>query len=86
MLATYNGSSVDDDLEIVALSESSWRVTGKSFSYDACGLLAYLERVDGHVAISIFSPPPKMDAVADCFAAAIAIVSQRLASGEPPTR
>jgi hypothetical protein len=83
MLVTYNGTTVDDDLEIVALSDDSWRVTDKKFSYDGCGLLAYLERVDGHVAVSIFSPPPKMDAVADCFAAAIAMLSQRAASGDP---
>jgi hypothetical protein len=83
MLVTYNGTTVDENLEIVALTDNTWRVTDKNFSYDACGLLAYLERVDGHMAVSIFSPPPKMDAVTDCFAAAIALLSQRAAPGEP---
>jgi hypothetical protein len=86
MLVTYNGTTVDEDLEIVALSDRTWRVTDKNFSYDGRGLLAYLEGVDGRVAVSIFSPPPKLDTVADCFAAAIAIISQRAHQPEPQHR
>jgi len=81
MAVRRKGTTTDDDLEIVALSDNSWRVTDKGFDHEARGLLAYLERVDGHVAVSIFSPPPKLDAVADCFSAAIAMVSQRANAG-----
>jgi hypothetical protein len=77
MLISYQGVAVDDDLEVVALSDSTWRVTDKGFPTDPQSVLAYLEQVDGHFTVSLMYPPPKTDAVVDCFAAAIALVSQR---------
>ena len=78
MLVNDGESIVDDALDVIALSEGTWRVTDKRFAAEGRGVLAYLERTDDTIAVSIVYPPPMMDAVADCLAAALALVSQRL--------
>ena len=84
MLVNYEGTAIDETLDVIALSKTSWRVTDKRFAVDARGVLAYLERIDGHITVSILHPPPVTDAVADCFAAALALVSQRSRPPEYP--
>lgn len=78
MVVRYEGVAVDDRLDIAALSETSWRVTDTCFPGEG-SVLAYVERVDGHVAVSVLYPPPKTDLVVDTFAEAIAVISQRSA-------
>jgi hypothetical protein len=69
--------TVDDALEVIDLSECTWRVTDRRFEADGRGVLAYLERIDDKIAVSIVYPPPMTDAVADCLASALALISQR---------
>jgi hypothetical protein len=59
MLLDFEAASVEGDLDVVALTASSWRVSDKRFSPDdARGLLAYMERVDDHIAVTLLKPPP----------------------------
>lgn len=85
MLLNYEGASVDDHLDVVALTDSSWRVCDKRFAPDdAQGLLAYMERVDDHVAVTLLKPPPVTFANASCFGEALALVSERTHEVEYP--
>ena len=85
MLLNYEGASVDDNLEVVALTDSSWRICDKRFPpNDAQGLLAYMERVDGHIAVTLLKPPPVTFANASTFAAALALIGERTHAVEYP--
>ena len=78
MLLNSEEASVEDNLDVVALTDSSWRVCDKRFAPDdAQGLLAYMEEVDDHVAITLLKPPPVTFANASGFSEALALISER---------
>ena len=85
MLLDYEGASVEDDLDVVALTGSSWRVSDRRFApNDARGLLAYMEQVDDHVAVTLLKPPPVTFANASSVAAALALIAERTHEVEYP--
>ncbi|WP_348787676.1 hypothetical protein [Leifsonia sp. NPDC080035] len=79
MLTMYEGVPVGPELEIVALSEHSWRVSDSRRSpADADGMLAYVER-DAHGVEVMLLRPGRVETVrTDCLAAALALVGSRM--------
>lgn len=85
MLLDFEAASVEGDLDVVALTASSWRVSDKRFSPDdARGLLAYMERVDDHIAVTLLKPPPVTFANASTLAEALALIAERTHEVEYP--
>jgi hypothetical protein len=85
MLASFEGVPVDPALEIIPLTESSWRVCDTSVApTDPGGLLAYIERDAAGPGFDVIMLRPGFTETAhtDDFAAALSLVNSRRA-GEP---
>lgn len=81
MLTMYEGVPVRPELEIVALTESSWRVCdSRKPPSDPAGLLAYVERDDQGFEVMLLCPGAVETLRADCLAAALALVGSRVGS------
>lgn len=79
MLAMYEGVPVRPELEIVALSERSWRVCDSRMPpTDAAGMLAYVERDADGFEVMLLRPGRVETVRVDCLAEALALVGARM--------
>ncbi|WP_285115067.1 hypothetical protein [Leifsonia sp. fls2-241-R2A-40a] len=83
MLASFEGIPVDPSLEIIPLTDSSWRICDTSVGpTDPGGLLAYVEREDAGFDVIMLRPGFTESAHTDCLAAALSLINSRR-SGAP---
>jgi hypothetical protein len=81
VLLSFEGVPVDPNLEIIALSETSWRVCDTRFPPAAPnGMLAYIERDSHGVEVLLLRPGHAETLRVDCLAAALSLVSARCAA------
>lgn len=84
MLIEAEDASMGKDLDVVALSVDAWRVTDKNFATKGHGLLAYVQRSNGEILISIFDPAPVTELRADCWETALALLSRHASTRRVP--
>jgi hypothetical protein len=81
VLLSFEGVPVDPNLEIIALSDTSWRVCDNRFPPAAPnGMLAYIERDERGVEVLLLRPGSAETLHADCLAAALSLISARCAA------
>ena len=80
MLLSFEGVPVDPDLEIIALSATSWRVCDARFPpASPNGMLAYIEGDSRGVEVLLLRPGSAETLHVDCLAAALSLISARRA-------
>jgi len=79
MLLSYNGSSVDPHVELVALADNAWRLSDDRIPEgDARRILGYVEQRDGKVEIMWMRPKAGDCEYFSCLAEALAAASARM--------
>ena len=76
MLLSFVGTMLEDELDVIGLSDCAWRVTDERFAADSTGVLAYVERTEGGFTVAIMHPLPVIEAAVDSFATALAFVGR----------
>jgi len=80
MLASFEGIPVDPALEIIPLTDTSWRITDTRVApTDPAGLLAYVERDDAGFSVLLLRPGFTESARTDTLASALSLINSRLA-------
>lgn len=80
MLASFEGIPVDPALEIIPLTETSWRVTDTRVApTDPGGLLAYVEHDDAGYTVLVLRPGVTESARTESLASALSHIGSRLA-------
>jgi hypothetical protein len=83
MLLSFEGVPVDPDLEVIALTDRSWRVCDSRFPpSDPDGLLAYVERDGAGVEVLVLRHGSTETIRTDCLAAALSAISSRCSRAE----
>jgi hypothetical protein len=79
MLVSFDGSSVDPHVELVAIADHAWRVSDDRIpDGDARRILGYLEERDGGVEIMWMQPVAGDCEFFSCLAEALAAATVRL--------
>jgi hypothetical protein len=79
MLVSYDGSSVDPHVELVALAEHAWRVSDDRIPEgDARRIVGFLEERDGRLEILWMQPKAGECEYFSCLAEALAAASTRI--------
>jgi len=80
MLTSFEGIPVDPALEIIALTDTSWRICDTTVApTDPGGLLAYIERDPEGFDVIMLRPGFTESAHTDCLAAALSLINSRRA-------
>jgi hypothetical protein len=81
MLAGFEGVPLDPALEIIALTDTSWRICDTRVPpTDPAGLLAYIEQDSGGFDVIMLRPGFTETAFAHSFDAALSLINSRRAS------
>lgn len=81
MLASFEGVPLDPALEIIPLTETSWRICDTRVPpTDPGGLLAYIEQDSGGFDVIMLRPGFTETALAGSFDAALSLINSRRAS------